>query len=69
MQDSLFDDQDDAPERVPDAPRTRAGKGVQAAPADAAHLALARSLPTRLRMGTSSWTFPGWTFWIRFSRG
>ena len=33
---------------------------VRAAPADARIQALAAALPPRLRMGTSSWHFPGW---------
>lgn len=33
---------------------------VAPAPIDAAHAALAAQLPARVRLGTSSWSFPGW---------
>lgn len=58
MQDTLFDDDPNAPA----APR-RAGTSttrVLPAPADAAQQSLAAALPHRLRLGTSSWSFPGW---------
>ncbi|WP_423823723.1 DUF72 domain-containing protein [Salinisphaera sp. SPP-AMP-43] len=34
--------------------------GVQAATPEPAHVELARRLPAGLRLGTSSWNFPGW---------
>ncbi|MGJ7510158.1 DUF72 domain-containing protein [Variovorax sp. GT1P44] len=70
MQDSLFDDLDQpapAPVAAPSAasqkPKKRTTESrakVQPAPPDASHLALAARLPSTLRMGTSSWSFPGW---------
>lgn len=33
---------------------------VNAAPPDEALLAMARALPDRVRLGTSSWAYPGW---------
>jgi len=41
---------------APAAPR----RALEAAPADPAALALAARLPERIRLGTSSWSFPGW---------
>ncbi len=37
-----------------------AGSGVGAAPVSGPLRALAASLPAQLRLGTSSWSFPGW---------
>jgi uncharacterized protein YecE (DUF72 family) len=60
MQDSLF------PEAEPEAlaavappPRQR-GKSVEAATPSAAVVALRAALPPMLRLGTSSWNYPGW---------
>jgi uncharacterized protein YecE (DUF72 family) len=61
MQDALFPDAP-APEPQP-AGRTRknlSGDKVPALPTSDETLALARSLPAALRLGTSSWTYPGW---------
>lgn len=55
MQDSLFPDADDAPRKV--APR---GRGVEPAAASPALHALRATLPVSLRLGTSSWNYPGW---------
>ena len=58
MQDSLFDDDPNAP-----AAARRTGTstaGVKPAPADPSLQSLAAALPRRLRLGTSSWHFPGW---------
>lgn len=67
MQDSLFDDLETPPPAAPDgaaAPRRKArspaAPKVLPAPGDAAQQALAAALPARLRLGTSSWHFPGW---------
>lgn len=69
MQDSLFpeDDaatpavQDPAPSRPsPDAPARKRGRGVQPAEADPALVELAGALPSLLRLGGSSWSYPGW---------
>jgi uncharacterized protein YecE (DUF72 family) len=63
MQDSLFDDPNEPASASP-APKKRTGQAaaakVRPAPADAAQQALARTLPPQLRLGTSSWFFPGW---------
>jgi uncharacterized protein YecE (DUF72 family) len=70
MQNALFpDDNNDAtpekhpaPRRAP-AGRAKAGSGdrVEAATPTPEVTALARRLPPTLRLGTSSWSFPGWT--------
>ncbi len=44
--------------KVP-APRRR-GAGVQAQPPDEDQIALAAALSPRIRLGTSSWSYPGW---------
>ncbi len=43
-----------------DAPEADRAKRVGPAPFDADVLALGRALPPSLRLGTSSWSFPGW---------
>lgn len=67
MQDALFPDEEadeDSNANLPTQgkPRVRAAHGaaVGAQPPDPAHLALASELPAQLRLGTSSWTYPGW---------
>lgn len=58
---SLFDDEPDGgprPDRAP-ARATRTPAVTDAEPA-AELAALAAGLPARLRLGTSSWSFPGW---------
>jgi uncharacterized protein YecE (DUF72 family) len=74
MQDALFPDQQPFPEARPhkgsvppdktaapkQGPRTRAALTVQASPVDPDQFALAQALPALLRLGTSSWTYPGW---------
>ncbi len=71
MQDSLFFDDDDEPAPAHDEPlpqstqpagrRQAAGlPKVLPATADPLQLALATDLPPQLRLGTSSWHFPGW---------
>lgn len=57
MQDSLFDDEEDAP--VPGARRSR--PKVAPATVDEDHRRLRTALPARLRLGTSSWNFTGWS--------
>ncbi len=37
-----------------------AAAGVEPAPAAASHAALRARIPARIRLGTSSWSFPGW---------
>ncbi len=48
-------------------PRRGRGTGVSAAAPDPACTALAAALPGHLRLGTSSWNYPGWvgTVWDR----
>lgn len=43
-----------------DAPRSRKRGAVGAAPASATLQALGHTLPANIRLGTSSWSFPGW---------
>ena len=63
MQDSLFPEADE-PTPTASGSRARPAK-VGAAAADESLIELARALAPRLRLGTSSWTFPGWigTVW------
>lgn len=66
MQDDLFGGPPPAPPppaaaAEPPAPRTRRGAGVAPAPVDDALRGLAARLLPRLRLGTSSWTYPGWS--------
>lgn len=61
MQDSLFEGFDALP--APHRPTTRQARAdapVHPAPVDLGQHQLATALPARLRMGTSSWNFPGW---------
>lgn len=62
MQDSLFPGADDPPAPPSRQSRTRRAPGavVQPLPPDAPLVALASTLPAHLRLGTSSWTYPGW---------
>ena len=63
MQDALFDDPDmpPAPAATAGTVRKRAGAPtVLPAPIDPAQQTLAAALPPQLRLGTSSWYFPGW---------
>lgn len=48
------------PRATPERRRAAADGTVQPAPLDPAHRRLAERLPAELRMGTSSWSFPGW---------
>ncbi|MBQ0132885.1 MAG: DUF72 domain-containing protein [Comamonas sp.] len=60
MQDDLFGE---IPTPLPHPRRAAAAKkpsGVQAVPASREMLALAASLPRDLRMGVSTWSYPGW---------
>lgn len=58
LQQALFDDL--ALPEPASAPAPAAGRGIRAAAAEPALLALAASLPRGLHLGTSSWSFPGW---------
>jgi len=67
MQESLFPEPEAPPAEVaPPLPRKR-GKGVEPAEAAPALRALRAQLPTPLRIGTSSWNYPGWigSVWAR----
>jgi uncharacterized protein YecE (DUF72 family) len=48
------------PAVTPAAPKPRRAREVAAATPSAELLALARSLPPQIHLGTSSWSFPGW---------
>lgn len=72
MQDALFPDQTPGgsnevsaqparPAKLAPAKSTDALKKVQAAPGQAEHVSLAAGLPLLVRLGTSSWSYPGWT--------
>jgi uncharacterized protein YecE (DUF72 family) len=58
MQDSLFADQPSGD--VPAPKPKRRGSGVEAAPVTPALASLSKTLPAALRLGTSSWSYPGW---------
>ncbi len=60
MQDDLFGGSGDPPAPPPPPARKSTPTQVQPQPPDPALLALAGQLPARLRLGTSSWTYPGW---------
>ncbi|WP_295979097.1 DUF72 domain-containing protein [uncultured Variovorax sp.] len=70
VQDSLFPDlsqSEEAPSAAPPPSEAPAAKKkqprsatVEPAPTDAALVELAAALPAKLRMGTSSWSYPGW---------
>lgn len=59
----LFGSDDDAKEKAPKkarAPRTPKATTVDAVPPTAEHVDLSHRLPAHVRLGTSSWSFPGW---------
>lgn len=60
MQDDLFGGSGEPPAPAPPPARKAAPAQVNSQPPDPALVALARQLPARLRLGTSSWTYPGW---------
>ena len=60
MQDSLFSTDDDGPDRPAKAPRKSHTGTVSPQPAAPADIALAQALPPQIRLGTSSWSYPGW---------
>lgn len=61
MQDPLFPDAGETPaESTPRRGAARRSAKVQPAAHDAALAELAAVLPAPLRLGTSSWTYPGW---------
>lgn len=60
MQDDLFGGSGEPPAPPPPSARKTAPAQVTPQPSDPALVALARQLPARLRLGSSSWTYPGW---------
>lgn len=60
MQDDLFASEPAPPRPAPRAARVSASRGVQAAPPSAEIVALSQHLPAHLRMGVSTWSYPGW---------
>lgn len=56
MQNSLFDEPEDATPK----PAKKSSKTVEPATINPELIALAQSLPSHLRLGTSSWSVPGW---------
>lgn len=61
MQEDLFGEPPSTPTDAPaQRPPRRSATEVRPAPHGAALHALATALPDRLRLGTSSWTYPGW---------
>lgn len=56
ISESLFDESTTAPTK----PVKKSSKSVEAAIHDPALVTLAESLPLHLRLGTSSWNYPGW---------
>ena len=66
LQDDLFGEPpaappEPAPQSPPTPPRgTRVAGRLNPAPASPEHLELSRRLPSQVRLGTSSWSYPGW---------
>ncbi len=56
MQNSFFDQSDDAASK----PIKKSSKAVEPAAANPELITLANSFPPHLRLGTSSWNYPGW---------
>lgn len=67
MQDALFPTPDEAPPPAPKPASRKRGSGVLAAHHAASLQTLRQQLPPALRMGTSSWSYPGWvdTVWAQ----
>ena len=59
MQDNLFGEPPPPPATTPPAPRKSVAR-VNPAPRDEALVALAKVLSPHVRLGSSSWTYPGW---------
>jgi len=53
-------DAQDAPQSVPPAAPSRRGRGVLPANVATPLMELGQALPESIRLGTSSWSFPGW---------
>lgn len=64
MQNDLFEEalppDDDGPDKPGKAPRAARNTGVQPAPRPAVMDEMACALPPLLRMGASTWSYPGW---------
>src|SRR3546814_700931 len=60
MDDSLFPDRDGGTDKRATPRKSARGRGVEPAPASPTLHALRDALPTTLRLGTSSWGYPGW---------
>jgi len=60
MQKSLFEGAEGAQPVVAAKQRRRTVDAVYANAPDAAHQRLAALMPVQLRLGTSSWNYPGW---------
>ena len=60
MQDDLFGADAPPPSTTPAAQSVRKSRGVQAVVPSEALLALAQAMPPQLRMGVSTWSYPGW---------
>src|SRR3546814_15874558 len=60
MDDSLFPDRDGGTDKRATPRKSARGRGVEPAPASPTLPALRDALPTTLRLGTSSWGYPGW---------
>jgi uncharacterized protein YecE (DUF72 family) len=56
MQNSFFDEPEDAASK----PAKKSSKTVEPAVANLELISLAQSFPPHLRLGTSSWNYPGW---------
>jgi uncharacterized protein YecE (DUF72 family) len=69
MQESLFEELpgEEPPAAKPQKPAKRAGGKVGAAQQEQSVIELAAALPAALRLGASSWSYPGWinTVWDR----
>jgi uncharacterized protein YecE (DUF72 family) len=60
MQNSLFGEPEDVSQNNSDKPIKKSSKTVEPAVPNAEVISLAKTLPPRVRLGTSSWNYPGW---------
>jgi len=60
MQDTLFGEPDDANKKISGKSTKKSGTTVEPVIATSELITLAQSLPPHLRLGTSSWSCPGW---------
>lgn len=60
MQDGLFPDAAPRALETPQPRRARPAAAIEPQAPDPAHQELAAALPPRVRLGTSSWSYPGW---------